>query len=302
MYRAGNSLTNHVAELKTKQPAKDAQTASYGGEPHHTALPVSFSHPDTFCLVPVDAPIGFLVSFPFTPLYAYATLKGKFDIWDRLLSRLPDEALRGQSLDAGCGRGLVLIKTAKAKEARGGHAATHGSCHGIDIFSTADQSGNSPEATVANTVVENVSDDIVLHSASFLDLPYADNVFSLVTSSLARAFHLYSQCQCSLPTQLTVHSSYCMPRITVHNPPDKEDRKKAIEELARVLKPGGTLLLLDLSGSATTKLYETTLRGLGWHDVKRSFAGMGVAFGLWYCETIIACKPKTRTNKAKKPI
>lgn len=39
------------------------------------------------------------------PLYLYASLKGKHDLWDNLLSNQPDSAFRGPALDIGCGEG-----------------------------------------------------------------------------------------------------------------------------------------------------------------------------------------------------
>lgn len=208
----------------------------------------------------VDSPFGFIVSFPFNPLYAYATLKGKFQAWDKILADLPDQTLSGPSLDAGCGRGLVLIKTAKVKKERNPNNSSQS--YGIDIFLTSDQSGNSPDATCSNVFAEKVQENVTLLTASFCDLPFGDNVFELVTSSLA-----------------------------LHNPKEKSDRIKAVQELARVTQPGGCLIILDLSGSSTTRLYEKTLKDLGWKDVKLEFSGFGTSFGIWYCQTITARKP-----------
>lgn len=131
--------------------------------------------------------MGMILSFPFNPMYAYATYKGKFDFWDRIISEVPDNILQGPALDAGCGRGLVLVKVAQAKKAlaqrQQGAVAP---AYGIDIFHSMDQSGNSPEATVHNLEAEGVADYSVLHTASFISLPFSDNSFTLVTSSLAR--------------------------------------------------------------------------------------------------------------------
>jgi len=126
-----------------------------------------------------------IASFPFTPFYAYATFKGKFDAWDAILSKLPSQAFEGNTLDAGCGRGLVLIKTAKIKKQKQKEASSSSLAFGIDIFSTLDQTGNDPNATSRNVQIEGLADTVVLNTASFLDLPYKDNVFTLVTSSLA---------------------------------------------------------------------------------------------------------------------
>lgn len=92
--------------------------------------------------------------------------------------------------------------------------------------------------------------------------------------------------KCAKHTDIT-HLVYA-----VHNPPKAEDRVKAVKELARVLRPGGKIIILDLVGRKQTTLYERVLRDeLGWTDVQRKFAGAGVMFGMWYCEVIRATKP-----------
>ena len=135
--------------------------------------------------VSVDSPVGMLSSMFLAPLYLYATLKGKYDAWDSILDSIPSCHFRGPTLDAGCGRGLVLIKTAL----RSGGGKMN---YGIDIFDPRDQSGNSPLATVTNILARDVMDKTVLNTASFLNLPFRDGVFSLVTSSLAcKSSYLY---------------------------------------------------------------------------------------------------------------
>ena len=104
-------------------------------------------------------------------------------------------------------------------------------------------------------------DYTVLHTVSFLDLPFADNSFSLVTSSLA-----------------------------IHNVANTEEKQRAIRECARVTKPGGWLLIVDLKGNVV--LYERTIRELGWETVQRYWAGMKMMFGLWPCEVLKARKPQ----------
>lgn len=74
-----------------------------------------------------------------------------------------------------------MIATAKRKNREN----IPGRCYGIDIFDTSDQSGNSPRATVANVLAADVGDRCVLHTASFTELPFPDETFTLVTSSLA---------------------------------------------------------------------------------------------------------------------
>jgi ubiquinone/menaquinone biosynthesis C-methylase UbiE len=191
------------------------------------------------------------------PLYIYASYKGKHDLWDYLLNELPDSTFEGPSLDMGCGRGMVLLKVAQRKKAR----SIPTRAYAVDIFSTGDQTGNAPEATYANAASLDVLENVVLHTASFTEeLPFADGVFSLVTSSLA-----------------------------IHNV-NSDGRKKAVEQLARVCRPGGQVLVLDLMGSVKT--YQDTLLSLGWKDVSYEFGGVGVMFGAWPCQVLKATKPR----------
>ncbi|KAJ7862319.1 methyltransferase [Mycena leptocephala] len=131
----------------------------------------------------IDSPLGLVSSFPFSPLYLYATLKGKHDLWSSLLSSLPATALAHPTLDAGCGRGMVLLQIAARKKSLG---YTDTQSYGIDIFNTSHQSGNAPEATWQNAAAAGLADHVVLHTASFTEtLPFKEGVFGVVTSSLA---------------------------------------------------------------------------------------------------------------------
>ena len=90
--------------------------------------------------------------------------RGKFEVWARLLTRI---GLRGDErvLDLGCGRGAVLLTAAKL--------VPRGSAVGVDIW-RADQTGNSPEATLANADAEGVADRVELHTADMTDLAFPD--------------------------------------------------------------------------------------------------------------------------------
>src|SRR5262245_20257491 len=72
---------------------------------------------------------------------------GKLKMRDELLDSL---RLRGdeQVLDAGCGRGLLLIGAAKR--------LTSGKAVGLDIWQAVDQSGNRAKATLGNAAAEGV--------------------------------------------------------------------------------------------------------------------------------------------------
>ena len=112
-------------------------------------------------------------------------------------------------LDVGCGRGLLL------NEAAG--RLTSGRAVGVDLWSRKDQSGNTPGATRRNASCEGVSDRIDILTADASSLPFCDGAFDIVVSGLA-----------------------------LHNIRDWDARQRAMRELARVLRPGGTVAVFDI--------------------------------------------------------
>lgn len=122
-------------------------------------------------------------------------------------------------LDIGCGRGLLLIGAAKRLKT--------GRAYGIDIWSTKDLSSNSKAAVEKNCELEGVMQCVTLMDADARNLPFADDMFDVVISSMV-----------------------------VHNI-DKEGRKKAIAEMIRVCKKGGTIFIQDFQ---CTDEYVQTLR------------------------------------------
>ena len=78
---------------------------------------------------------------------------------------------------------------------------------GVDIW-RADQTDNSPSATLANAELENVADRIELHTADMTALPLDDNSVDVIVSSLAihnipshedRAKRSVRRCACCVP-------------------------------------------------------------------------------------------------------
>ncbi|KAJ5092829.1 hypothetical protein N7456_008690 [Penicillium angulare] len=209
----------------------------------------------------IDSPVGLATSNIFFPLYLYTTKKGKFDAWDKLLDELPSDVFNSPGLDLGCGRGMVLLKIAERKKklAASSPGTTIAPAYGIDLFINRDQSGNSPEATFDNAASLKLAEHIVLHTASFAELPFRDGSMSLVTASLS-----------------------------IHNP-DLPIRDKAIAEAARVLKPGGYLLIFELAGYIGE--YKKVLESSGWTDVQSNYGGLQTMFGFWPSQILKARKP-----------
>ncbi|HEY1376088.1 MAG TPA: methyltransferase domain-containing protein [Gemmataceae bacterium] len=183
--------------------------------------------------------------------YLHATLRGKFLLWAKLLH---DLGLRGDEriLDLGCGRGAVLLLAAQ-------HLTT-GRAVGVDLWRSVDQSGNSAEATRRNAVAEGVADRVELQTADMTALPFPDDGFDVVVSSLA-----------------------------IHNIPRRAGREKAIDEAVRVLRPGGRLMIADVRG---TRQYQGRLVRVGMRDVSRRVPGWGFGAPI---PIVTATKPERRT-------
>jgi arsenite methyltransferase len=183
----------------------------------------------------------------------HASRRGKFVVWVELLDELK---LRGHErvLDLGCGRGAVLLLAAER--------LTTGTAVGVDLWRRGDQSGNSPEATERNAVAEGVADRVELHTADMTALPFDDDSFALVLSSIA-----------------------------MHNVKGRVGRDKAIEEAVRVVRPGGRLLIADLWA---TNRYQSHLTKLGMLDVARRSLGWRMWWtGPWLATRLVtATKPK----------
>jgi arsenite methyltransferase len=153
---------------------------------------------------------------------------GKTKEREKLLNSL---ALKGTErvLDVGCGRGLMLIGAARR--------LTTGSAVGIDVWQSEDLSGNRAEATLENARLEGVEDRVSVQTADMRTLPFPDGSFDAVVSKAA-----------------------------IHNLYERADRAKALSEIARVLAPGGKLLLDDIRH---LREYEAELRSCHLTDIRR---------------------------------
>lgn len=141
---------------------------------------------------------------------------GKIRGRDHLVAMIP---WRGdeQVLDVGCGRGLLTVAAARK--------LTTGTVTGIDVWRSEQLSENWAEAAWDNVRLEGVEDRVEIRDADYRELPFPDASFDVIIASLA--FYSLS---------------------------NAGQRLAATRELARVLKPGGRLAILDaglLSGIAS---------------------------------------------------
>jgi SAM-dependent methyltransferase len=163
---------------------------------------------------------------------------GKVRERERLLDLLTWTG-RERVLDVGCGRGLLLIGAAKRLTGGGGG----GSAAGIDLWQQEDLSDNRPEATLENARLEGVTDRVEVHTADMRKIPFPDGSFDTVLSMNA------------------IHNIYSAP-----------GRAEAIAEICRVLKPGGTALIVDIRH---IRQYAAALRAGGCSDVRRASSDFG---------------------------
>lgn len=156
-----------------------------------------------------------------------------------------DEAV----LDVGTGAGMLMIGAAK-RLTRGGRAI------GIDIWSAKDLSDNSALATRRNIAIEGVADRTEVLTEDTTRLSFPDATFDVILSLLC-----------------------------LHNIEPKTDQAVACTEIARVLKPGGRVVIGDY---VPTHGYAQSLRDAGL-NVTRSRSAFGVAGALMWL--LVADKP-----------
>ena len=152
----------------------------------------------------------------------YDSKIGKARERERFLDKI---AWRGDErvLDVGCGLGLFLIGAAKR--------LSTGRAVGIDKWQQEDLSGNHAAGTLENAVIEGVADKVEVHTGDARKLPFDDASFDVVLSSMA-----------------------------LHNIYNAGERQTAVREIARVLEPGGRVLIVDVRH---TRRYAATLREAG---------------------------------------
>ena len=169
-------------------------------------------------------------------LMLYSSKSGKLKQRDKLIDSLN---IKGDEtiLDLGCGKGLLLIAAAKK--------LTSGKAVGVDIWKDTDLSKNNPDTTTRNAVLENVAERVEVKTADMRDLPFDDESIDIITASMA-----------------------------VHNIKNKEERRKALQEINRVLRPEGKIAIIDFKH---TSEYAAAFREMG----RSNIAVSGLKFGMF---------------------
>lgn len=135
------------------------------------------------------------------------SMYGKLRHRDRILNMINWTGAESV-LDVGTGRGLLMIGAAKR--------LTTGKATGIDIWNAEDLTANNVENALSNAALEGVADKVEVKNENAVSMSFSDNSFDVVLSNLC------------------LHNIYNIP-----------DRKKACNEISRVLKKGGTAIISD---------------------------------------------------------
>ena len=192
----------------------------------------------------------------------YGSRVGKLRTRDRLLDQVNE--LRpwqgGEAvLDVGCGRGLMMIGAAKRLVVR-----RKGLSVGVDVWRIEDQSANTPAAAMENARIEGVADRVRIDTGDARALSYADGSFDVVLS-----------------------------HWVIHNLEKPEDRLKALDEMLRVLRPGGVLVLADIACIAEYRVHLVVrnVTHLRFMDGGLEARVMGVLSGGSYRpQALLACR------------
>jgi arsenite methyltransferase len=134
----------------------------------------------------------------------------------------------------------------------------------LDLWHAEDLTGNAPEATMENARREGVADRVEVATGDMRKMPFPEARFDIVVSNVA-----------------------------IHNVYEREGRDQAIREIARVLKPGGRVVIHDIRHVTR---YAASLAASGLVDVRRvgsapaRLALLVATFGSLRPDTVVARK------------
>jgi ubiquinone/menaquinone biosynthesis C-methylase UbiE len=176
-----------------------------------TALVGTFLDPPLgMLLMIVGIPIAFVglwIAASYVVLYK-SLFKGKPQekVWKKITG-LSDLQGSEKILDVGCGMGRASIRFAKQ--------LTTGRVIGIDLFGGV--SGTSPEPARRNAKIEGVADKVEFKHGNILNTRFKNNTFDIVNAG-----------------------------SVLHEIHSQENQQKAMQEIYRVLKPGGKFVMLEI--------------------------------------------------------
>jgi ubiquinone/menaquinone biosynthesis C-methylase UbiE len=127
-------------------------------------------------------------------------------------------------LDVGCGNGFLVNEIAKR--------LTDGRAVGIDMWKT-DAGQQASDVAMCNAQLEGVADRVEIRNADARSMPFEDWTFDVIVSSLM-----------------------------LHHAGSNADRSQVLAEMVRVLRPGGTILLYDVSPLISAAIRRLTSSGL----------------------------------------
>jgi ubiquinone/menaquinone biosynthesis C-methylase UbiE len=140
------------------------------------------------------------------------------------------------------------------------------SCWRASALQAEDLTGNKPEATLENARREGVLDRVEVKTGDMRKMPFPNASFDVVASNVA-----------------------------IHNVYDRESREQTMGEIARVLKPGGRVVIHDIRHVGE---YAPALTRHGLCDVKRVSSKVA-RIALWVI-TFGSLRPDILT--ARKPV